>query len=112
MGDKETCTPVYEESLLGYHSCNVEVLTLYRDPVWGQCQVGSLTGAVASQRVTEAPKGTLRLDGNQSASANAEACLTARQTGRAGTKVGLSDPVVPSGRAIAQRIKATPGITG
>jgi hypothetical protein len=28
------------------------------------------------------------------------------------TKVGLSDPVVPSGRAIAQRIKATPGITG
>ena len=38
--------------------------------------------------------------------------MTARQTGRAGTKVGLSDPVVPSGRAIAQRIKATPGITG
>ena len=30
----------------------------------------------------------------------------------AGTKVGLSDPVVPRGRAIAQRIKATPGITG
>ena len=38
--------------------------------------------------------------------------MTARHTGRAGTKVGLSDPVVPSGRAIAQRIKATPGITG
>src|SRR5699024_11418222 len=34
------------------------------------------------------------------------------QTGRAGTKVGLSDPVVPYGRAIAQRIKATLGITG
>ena len=28
--------------------------------VTGQCQVGSLTGAVASQRVTEAPKDTLR----------------------------------------------------
>ncbi len=28
------------------------------------------------------------------------------------TKVGLSDPVVPRGRAIAQRIKATLGITG
>src|SRR5699024_12612440 len=27
-------------------------------------------------------------------------------------KDGLSDPVVPHGRAIAQRIKATPGITG
>ena len=38
--------------------------------------------------------------------------MTARPTSRAGTKVGLSDPVVPHGRAIAQRIKATLGITG
>ena len=38
--------------------------------------------------------------------------MTARVTTRAGTKVGLSDPVVPYGRAIAQRIKATLGITG
>ena len=42
----------------------------------------------------------------------AKACLTVRQTGRADTKVGHSDPVVPSGRAIDQRIKGTPGITG
>ncbi len=35
-----------------------------------------------------------------------------RPTSRAGTKVGLSDPVVPYGRAIVQRIKGTPGITG
>ncbi len=34
-----------------------------------------------------------------------------RLTSRAGTKVGLSDPVVASGSAIAQRIKGTPGIT-
>ena len=74
--------------------------------------MGSLTGAVASQKVTEAPKGSLRLVGNQSKSVKAEGSLTARPTGRAGTKVELSDPVVPSGRAIAQRIKATPGITG
>ena len=33
-------------------------------------------------------------------------------TGGAGTKVGLSDPAVLRGRAVAQRIKATPGITG
>ena len=63
--------------------------------------MGSLTGAVASQRVTEAPKGTLRLVGNQSSSAKAEGCLSARQTSRAGTKVGLSDPAVPNGRAVA-----------
>ncbi len=78
----------------------------------GECQAGSLTGAVASKRVTEAPKGTLRLDGNQLKSANAEACLTATETTGAGTKVGISDPAVPNGSAVAQRIKATLGITG
>ncbi len=71
-----------------------------------------MTGAVASQKVTEALKGSLRLVGNQPLSAKAEGSLTARATARAGTKVGLSDPVVLSGRAIAQRIKGTPGITG
>ena len=35
-----------------------------------------------------------------------------RPTGRAETKVGLSDPAVPDGRAVAQRLKGTPGITG
>ena len=45
-------------------------------------------------------------------SAKAEGGLTATPTGGAGTKVGLSDPVVLSGNAIAQRIKATLGITG
>ena len=35
-----------------------------------------------------------------------------RLTSRAGSKDGYSDPVVPHGRAIAQRIKVTPGITG
>ena len=74
--------------------------------------VGSLTGAVASERVTEACEGRLRPDGNRPMSAMAKACLTARQTSRADTKVGHSDPVVLSGRAIAQRIKGTPGITG
>ena len=63
--------------------------------------VGSLTGAVASQRVTEARKGTLRMVGNHSSSANAEECLTARRTGRAGTKVGVSDPAVQNGMAVA-----------
>ena len=71
-----------------------------------------MTGAVASQNVTEAPKGSLSANGNRAKSVKAEGSLTASQTRRAGTKVGLSDPVVPSGRAIAQRIKATLGITG
>ena len=45
-------------------------------------------------------------------SVNAEADLTARMTVRAGTKVGVSDPAVMNGNAVAQRIKATLGITG
>ncbi len=60
----------------------------------GQCQAGSLTGAVASERVSEALKGSLRMVGNHSKSAKAEGSLTATPTGGAGTKVGLSDPVV------------------
>ena len=71
-----------------------------------------MTGAVASERVTVAPKGSLRPDRNRPKSAKAEGGLTARPTSRAETKVGLSDPVVLSGKAIAQRIKATLGITG
>ena len=71
-----------------------------------------MTGAVASERVTEAPKGSLRPDRNRPKSAKAEGSLTARPTSRAETKVGLSDPVVLGGKAIAQRIKATLGITG
>lgn len=56
--------------------------------------VGSLTGAVASQRVTEAREGRLRLVGNQLLSAMAKACLTVTPTGGTETKVGHSDPVV------------------
>ena len=97
---------------MGYYPCVTGVLTRGHDLVREQCQVGSLTGAVASQRVTEAPKGSLRMVGNHSKSVKAEGSLTARPTSRAGTKVGYSDPVVLYGRAIAHRIKVTIGITG
>ena len=82
------------------------------NPDLEQRQVGSLTGAVASQNVTEAPKGSLSLVGNQVLSVSAQGSLTVRLTGRAGTKVGTSDPAPPGGRGVAQRIKGTPGITG
>ena len=87
-------TPVAEESLLGYHPCSIGFLTCSRNPAGGQCLVGSLTGAVASERVSEALKGSLRMVGNHSQSAKAEGSLTVTPTGGTGTKVGLSDPVV------------------
>ena len=55
-----------------------------------------MTGAVASERVSEALKGSLRMVGNHSKSAKAEGSLTATPTGGAGTKLGLSDPVAVS----------------
>ena len=74
--------------------------------------VGSLTGAVSSQRVTEELEGSLSAVGHRAGRARAQVSLTARLTSRAGAKAGHSDPVVLYGRAIAQRTKGTPGITG
>ena len=108
----EAGTLVSVEPPLRYHPCFACCLTAARYPGPGPCVVGSLTGAVASQTVTEAREGWLRAVGNRSLSAMAEASLTARLTRRAESKDGHSDPVVPSGRAIAQRIKGTLGITG
>ena len=47
------------EPSVRYHSGNVRFLTLYHYLVKEQFQAGSLTGAVASQMVTEAYKGFL-----------------------------------------------------
>ena len=69
MGDYESRTPVLEESTLEYHPLVTWLLT--RSPYLGrgQCVLGSLTGAVASQKVTEARNGSLRMVGNHSKSA-------------------------------------------
>src|SRR4029453_15428590 len=110
MGGFELALLGAGEPTVRYHPSFVWTLTYRRYPAEGHYQAGSLTGAVASQRVTEALEGWLRLFGNQPQSVNEKASLTARQTSRAGTKVGVSDPAVLYGRAVAQRIKGTPGI--
>ena len=73
----------------------------------GHRLVGSLTGVVASKRVTEASKGALSTNGNRAQSILVEARLTERPTSRPGRKLGQSDPVALNGLAIAQRIKGT-----
>lgn len=112
MGGYEVGALAPTEPTLKYHPGVFGVLTSTRNPGQGQCMVGSLTGAVSSERVTEEHEGTLSAVGNRALRVKAQGCLTARLTSRADTKVGLSDPVVLCGRAIAQRIKGTPGITG
>jgi len=89
---------------LKYHPADIGALTQARYPGREQRQVGSLTGAVASKSVTEAPKGSLSLVGHQASSAKTQGSLTARPTSRAGAKAGLSDPAVACGSAVDQRI--------
>ena len=64
-------TPVIVEPTLKYHPCVFEGLpwTPYRGR--GPCMVGSLTGAVSSQKVTEEHEGWLDTVGNRVDSARA-----------------------------------------
>ena len=71
MGGLEVVTPVAMEPSLKYHPGMFDVLTSARYPGQGQCLVGSLTGAVSSQRVTEEHEGWLILVGHQEVSAMA-----------------------------------------
>ena len=71
MGGFEARTPVLVEPTLKYHPVMSGALTEIRYPGPGQCVVGSLTGAVSSQRVTEEREGTLSAVGNRAVSAKA-----------------------------------------
>ena len=66
MGGFEAGALASVELPLGYHPDTSGDLTWARYPGRGHCLVGSLTGAVASKKVTEARDGSLRLIGNQS----------------------------------------------
>ena len=65
MGGFEAAALAVVEPTLKYHPGVFEVLTLARYPGRGQCMVGSLTGAVSSQSVTEEFEGTLNTVGNR-----------------------------------------------
>ena len=71
MGGFEAVPLGIVEPTLKYHPGVFEVLTLTRNPGWGQCMVGSLTGAVSSQSVTEEFEGTLVTVGHRDDSAMA-----------------------------------------
>ena len=86
-------TPVIKEPLLGYHPCDARFLTSCREPAGGQCQAGSLTGG----RLRKGIGGAQRFPQNgwkpfKECKGRRE--LDCETTGGAGTKVGLSDPVV------------------
>ncbi len=103
-------TPVVMEPTLGYHPYSTGFLTCGREPAGGQCLTGSLTGAVASERVSEALKRSLRTVGNRSKSAKGRRELDCDTDGW--SRYESEDLVIrwyKSGIAIAQRIKSYPG---
>ena len=69
MGGFEALSLDSVEPSLKYHPGMFEVLTVTHYLGRGQCLVGSLTGAVSSQRVTEEREGTLSMVGNHAMSA-------------------------------------------
>ena len=95
-----------------HHSLLIRILTSIRQPEEGQCLRVSLAGAASSQIVTEERKGRLNAVGNRVSSVRAQAGFTVSHTRQTVSKEGSSDPAIPCGRVVAQRIKGTPGITG
>ena len=69
MGAFEAVTPVIVEATLKYHPLTFDVLTKMKKRGLGQCLVGSLTGAVSSQSVTEEHEGLLITVGHREVSA-------------------------------------------
>ena len=65
MGAFETLALAGAEASVKYHPGKFGVLTLRSYPAQGHCMVGSLTGAVSSQRVTEECEGWLSAVGNR-----------------------------------------------
>ena len=72
MGGVDLGTPVSREPTLKYHPEHALVLTLIPvNPGRGHFQLGSLTGAVSSERVTEEREGALSMVGHHAKSAKA-----------------------------------------
>ena len=71
MGACEALALAGVEATLKYHPDVLDVLTWARNPGRGPCMVGSLTGAVSSQSVTEEFEGTLVTVGHRDDSAMA-----------------------------------------
>ena len=84
--------PAVREPMLGYHPCSTGFLTCARDPGGGQCQAGSLTGAVASEKGSEGLKGLLRVGGKHPEGGKGGGGLAAAPTGGAGKEGRLREP--------------------
>jgi hypothetical protein len=113
VGGCEAEAPAFAEPSVKYHPGDVGDLTWPPEAGVGTVSGGQFDwGGRLLKRSGGAQRFPQRGRQSRAESVNAEGSLTARPTSRAGGKPGVSDPAVPCGRAVAQRIKGTPGITG
>jgi hypothetical protein len=68
VGGFETLISVGVEPPVKYHPSSTRILTSRPNRDEEQCLVGSLTGVVSSQKVTEEPNGTFSAVGNRTES--------------------------------------------
>ena len=96
---------------MGYHPCDIGILTCGSESSRGTLLGGQFDwGGRLLKRVTGGVQRFAQLERKSSKkSANAEASLTARLTGRAVTKVGVSDPVVCEWKCHRSTDKSYPG---
>ena len=105
-------TPVFKEPLLGYYPCCIGFLTGRRRAVDGTVSVGQFDWGGRLPKSNGGAQRYPQLGWKPSAECKGKRVFDCETSSRAGTKVGLSDPAVLNGKAVAQRIKATLGITG
>ena len=94
---------------MGYHPCDIGILTCAFESRRGTLLGGQFDWGGRLLKSNGGVQSSLSLNGNQAKGANAEASLTARLTGRAVTKVGVSDPVVCEWKCHRSTDKSYPG---
>ena len=112
VGDYEAWTPVCVESPLGYHPCSTGILTIGLESGLGTPSGGQFDWGGRLLKSNGGAQGFLSTVGNRAKSVNAKGSLIARHTGRARTKVGLSDPVGTAWKGHRSTDKSYLGITG
>ena len=105
-------TPVFKEPLLGYYPCCIGFLTGRRRAVDGTVSVGQFDWGGRLPKSNGGAQRYPQLGWKPSAECKGKRVFDCETHKSRGTKVGLSDPAVLNGKAVAQRIKATLGITG
>ena len=109
MGHRETSALAFVEWPLGYHPCDIGILTCAFESRRGTLLGGQFDWGGRSERVTEAFKGSLSLNGNQAKECKRRSEPNCETDGSSSNEVGVSDPVVCEWKCHRSTDKSYPG---